>query len=242
MLGLCYPQVKLCVCCCLFRSRFIATGLTLAPAHSESLVCYYGITRDYYVVEVSKYYLHLFHYPTLIPALVLSFVMENERTHPAHHHVWPWLTWCKGGACTAWIKRLLGSGFQAECDCWCWEAVVSWAPERDLGSASLWVLVLLWSQIKWFTMQWVRRSVLERDFRRTTQFSGFSSRNQIPLPCRLRKAPTLIITHNYLRLLEPGANRRMCSYGVRTWCCQCWYLDKWEGSWANHTKSEDWKN
>ena len=149
---------------------------------------------------------------------------EEAQSHPE-----PWVTWCKGGGCTAWIKTLwaVSCWLDVVTDVgrlWCAQAPKEVWTAQDCGS--------------WFS--WGARSVTHYVVSQKIYFgawlpksypvSGFSSRDQAPPPCRLKKAPTLVL-HNCLRLLQPGASRRARSYGVRTCCCQCWWnLDKWEHS------------
>lgn len=134
----------------------------------------------------------------------------------AQHHPQPCLTWCKGGDCTARILRLLAVSFWLDVAAdvgwlWCVEPMKKVWTVWDCGSSC---------GARSVTHYKGSKKSMEYDFRRATQFSGFSSRVLVPSPCRLRNAPTLIL-HSCWRLLEPDASRRAHSYGMRSSCCQC---------------------
>lgn len=181
------------------------------------------------------------HYPhtefrTFPRRLLCPQWMEDGRKHKTiHNHDSPglrkeialhrfWDLW----AVSFWLDVAADVGWL-----WCVEPVKKLWTEQDCGSSC--------GARSVTHMQWVRRPVLEYDFRRATLFSGFSTEVHVPSPCRLRNAPALIL-HNCWRLLEPDACRRAHSYGMRTSCCQWWcFLVKWEHSWANDVRSKSEK-
>lgn len=191
-------------------------------------------------MEISKCYFfsHFLHteFSTFSRRLLYPQLMEDGRKHKTiHNHDSPGLRE-ETALYRSWDLWAVSFCLDVAAHVgWLWwvEPMKKVWTEQDCGSSS--------GARSVTHLQRVRRPVLEYDFRRATQFSGFSTEVHIPSPCRLRNAPALIL-HNCWRLLEPDACRRAHSYGMRTSCCQWWcFLVKWEHSWANDVRSEVWK-